>query len=403
MSKWYAATGLNGGAPEALEMVPNPGDYTDLVTGDNCFVLQAGLYTRIYQYDEALADAEDFFGTIIIPDGNVSGTGAWKEKRTTGLMTFWAGTVANHIDAVITEAGGVVSLDFECTGSIPGIGIWSDGLNEIPIQSVTLSHGSDSAPTANYLYILSGDRETIVTGSEWPATEHVKISYCLVPSAAHVAADGAYILQNWNDGNETNGMGHLSSIGENIRLTQNGAHWNSGVAGNGATDNYITIDTGTTPDSAYFLSTAGVCFQMHRHIVPAKNSTTVDDIHVVNNYGAGNAYTAINDIRDIEVDAVNGSLTNKYYNIVFWMVANKAGEYAPIMMNMPTGSYNGLSNAINDVDGYDVYDIPREFKEDSATGFLVCRITFRQTASAITVHNTTDLLDVPLAQPRAQP
>jgi hypothetical protein len=61
------------------------------------------------------------------------------------------------------------------------------------------------------------------------------------------------------------------------------------------------------------------------------------------------------------------------------------------MANMPTGSYVGLSSAINDVDGYDVYDIPREFKNESATGFLVCRITFRQTATAITVHNTTDL------------
>jgi hypothetical protein len=61
------------------------------------------------------------------------------------------------------------------------------------------------------------------------------------------------------------------------------------------------------------------------------------------------------------------------------------------MMNMPSGSYVGLSSAIQDVDGFDVYDIPREFKEESSTGFLVCRITFRQTASAITVHNTTDL------------
>jgi len=386
--RWYAATGINGGDDNALDKVPNPGDYTDLQTGDKCFVMTNDLYTRIYEYDEDLTDAEDFFGTIQIPDGNVSGSGAWKEKRTTGLMTFWAGTVANHINATISEDGGVVSLDFICTGDIPGIGIWSDDLNEIPIQSVTLNHGSDTSPTANYVYILPDARDTLIVGSSWPATEHVKISYCLVPSAAHVASDGAYILQNWNDGNETSGMGHLSSMGENIRLTQNGAHYHSGCAGNGLTDGYITIVTDDTPDSAYFLSTAGVCFQMHRHTVPAYNSQT-QAIHIVNAYGT--PYKSINDIRDETVDAANNSLTNKYYNVVFWQVANKGGEYAPVMMNMPTGVYVQLANAITDVDGYDVYDIPHEFKEDSATGFLLCRITFRQTATGITVHNTTDL------------
>jgi hypothetical protein len=110
---------------------------------------------------------------------------------------------------------------------------------------------------------------------------------------------------------------------------------------------------------------------------------------IVNAYN--DAYKQVNDIRDEEVDSINGSLTNRYYNIVFWQVANKAGEYAPVMMNMPSGSYVGLDSAINDVDGFDSYDIPRQYKEDSATGFLLCRITFRQTTTAITVHNTTDL------------
>jgi hypothetical protein len=388
MAKWYAATEVNGGGDDTLEMVPNPGDYTDLVTGDKAFVMINNLNTRIYEYDEDLADAEDFFGIITIPNGNVSGTGAWKEKRITGLMSFWAGTIANHFDALVTEAGGVVSVDFEGTGSIPGLGIWSDDLIAIPIQSVTLDHGSDVAPTANFIYILRSDPTVLVANSEWPVDEHIKVTYCLVPSAAHVAAEGAYINHNWNEGNELSGMGHLSSMGENIRLTQDGAHWHVGCAGNGATDDYITIVTDDTPDSAYFVTAAGVCFQMHRHTVPAFNSQT-DHMHIVNAYGE--AYKAANDIRDETVDSANGSLNNKYYNVVFWQVANKSGEAAPVMMNMPSGSYTGLNNAINDVDGYDVYDIPRQFKEDSSTGFLICRITFRQTSSAITVHNTTDL------------
>jgi hypothetical protein len=388
--KWYAATETTGD-DSALDMVPNPGAYTDLSTGDKCFALVGNLHLRIYEYNEASTETEDVFGLLVIPDGNVSGTGAWEQVRTSGIITTLAGSFANQIHGLVTESGGTVSLDFEGNGSIPGLGIWSDELVSVPIQSVELNAGTDDAPTANYVHILKADPVTLVTDTSWPATEHIKVAYVLIPSAAYVASDGAYVNQNWNDGNESNGMGHRTAMGENIRLTMDGAHWHSGVAANGATDGYITIDTGDTPDSAYFLSTAGVCFQMHRHTVPAVDTGNGSDMHVVNNYGVGNAYTAISDIRDIEVDAINGSLTNKYYNVVFWMVANKGGEYAPLMMNMPTGSYNGLQNAINDVDGFDVYDIPREFKEESTTGFLVCRITFRQTASAITVHNTTDL------------
>jgi hypothetical protein len=386
--KWYSATEMTGD-DSALDMVPNPGDFTDLSNGDKCFVLVNNLHLRIYEYNTTSEVADDFFGLSLIPADNATGQGTWLQVRTSGLITTLAGSFANQIHGLVTESGGTVSLDFEGDGSIPGLGIWSDELVSVPIQSVELNAGTDEAPTANFVHILKADPTVLVTDTEWPATEHIKVAYILCPSAAYVAADGAYINQNWNDGNEPNGMGHRTMMGENIRLTMDGAHWHSGVAGNGLTDGYITIDTDDTPDSAYFLSTAGVCYQMHQHTIPAKDTENGSDIHVVNAFGE--PYKPIHDIRDIEVDALNGSLTNKYYNVVFWMVANKSGEYAPVMMNMPTGSYVGLSSAINDVDGFDVYDIPREFKEESSTGFLVCRITFRQTASAIVVHNTTDL------------
>jgi hypothetical protein len=281
MSKWYAATEMTG-VPESLDNVPDPGDFTDLSTGDKCFVLVGNLHLRIYEYDATSTETDDLFGLSLIPADNATGQGAWEQVRTSGIITTLAGSFANQIHGLVTESGGTVSLDFEGNGSIPGLGIWSDELVSVPIQSVVLDHGTDDAPTGNYVHILKADPTVLVTNHEWPATEHIKVAYILCPSAAHVASEGVYINQNWNDGNEPNGMGHRTLMGENIRLTMDGAHWHSGVAANGATDGYITIVTGDTPDSAYFLSTAGVCYQMHRHIVGAKNTTSVDDIHVVN-------------------------------------------------------------------------------------------------------------------------
>jgi len=72
-------------------------------------------------------------------------------------------------------------------------------------------------------------------------------------------------------------------------------------------------------------------------------------------------------------------------------VANKSGEYTPIMCNLPTGSYNNLSDAQADLDGYDVLTMPREFNLDSSTGYLICRMTIRKTGGNWTHKGTTDL------------
>jgi len=389
--KWFAASNVTPADPNSLqEVVPQDGDYTDLETGDKCFVI-VNENTRIYIYDETNAESEDFYLTIVIPTANVSGTGAWKEKRMTGIISFFQGTTANTFDALVTEDGGTVSLNFEASGSNPGLGIYNNEFVTIPIQSVELTVGTDEAPQTNHIYLLGSDPTVLVAGTtgHWPAEFHIKIAYCLVPSAAYVAANGCYINQNWNDGSRGGDLGHLAHITENIRLTQKGAIWHSGVDANGGTEGYITIDTGPTPDEISFQSTSGLAYEMHVHEIPAYNTDNGDNILVVNSSTA--AYRAIQDISDEVEDSLGGSLNNKYYNIVFMGVANKTGEYAPLLMNMPGGSYNSALNAQRDVDGYDNYSLPLEFVNESSTGFLICRITFRNQGGNLSVENTTDL------------
>jgi hypothetical protein len=256
-----------------------------------------------------------------------------------------------------------------------------------------LTAGSDDSPTGNYVYILETDVNALVVDtSDWPAEEHIKVCYVLVPSAAHVEAQGAYIVQNWNDHRAgTNLQGHLSHITETIRLTMGGAYWHSGVSPNGDTAGYLTI-VDNTPDEMYIKATSGLVYQMHKHTIPAFDSSGPDDFHVVNS--STSDYRELSNLGLEVEDSEGGSLSGKYYNVVLWGVANKTSEYTPMMINMPSGSYNTLAGALADSSGYDNYSIPREFRQESTTGYLVCRMTIRNNTAGggtFTLEDTVDL------------
>jgi hypothetical protein len=302
---------------------------------------------------------------------------------TDAFFNFFNGTILESFDALATSNGTIVT--FTVTNQAGGdlTMRFSDGATTLSTPATidsdtgTVSIGTNSAPVMNYLYITQANKILEVSTSGFPTTEeHIKISTFFLPSATYVQADGPYITQNWNDHIAgTDGQGHLSHIAERSR--RDGAYWQSGVDANGtdqlAATSYIDY---VSASEAYFKTTAGVIFQMHRHTVDAFDSRVgVGDIHVVN--WDGTSYNGIHNLDDIVTDANGVSLINKYYNIVFWGVANKSGEYTPIMCNLPTGSYNNVSDARADLDGYDVLSIPSAFNTESSTGFLICRITLR--------------------------
>jgi prefoldin subunit 5 len=311
-------------------------------------------------------------------------------------LDFFNGTFLESFDALVTSNGTVITMSLEQSGGGDLTAVFSSGRITIDCdpspQTIALTAGTDSSPQANYIYVLESTGVLTKNTSQWPSAEHVKVGYFLVPSATRVQSDGGcYINQNWNDHRQgTDNQGHLSHLCEAIRLTMDGANWHSGVAGNGDAGTWLVI-TGS-PNEVYFKSTAGVAYQMHTHTVPAWNMQTGDDLHVVN--WNGDAYHQITDIASITADANGASLSNKYFNLVFWGTANKTGEYSPLMCNLPTGSYNILSQALTDTESYDVTSIPLEFTKDSTIGFLICRLTLRYSGTTWTLHSTTDLRGV---------
>lgn len=311
-------------------------------------------------------------------------------------LAFFNGTFLESFDALAISDGATVTMTLEQSGTGNLTMSFSSGrstLNCTPAATIVLTAGTDPSPEANYVYVLESTGVLTQDTSGWPAVEHIKVAYFLVPSATFVQTAGCYINQNWNDHRKnTNDQGHLAHLCEAIRLTMDGARWHEGVSPNGDGGTYI-VTTGS-PDEVYFKSTAGVAFQMHKHTLPAVNMQTGDHCHVVNWYQ--DAYRVITDLASIVADSTDGTLLNKYYNLTFWGTANKTGEHSPIMCNLPTGSYNLLADAISDKDGYDVTAIPYEFTKESTIGFLICRLTFRLVApDNFTLVNTVDLRGVP--------
>jgi hypothetical protein len=315
--------------------------------------------------------------------------------------SFFNGSFVESFDALVTSNGTVITMSLEKSGTGDLTMRFSDGDTVLdctdPVQTIALTVGTDTVPQANYIYIPQSTKVLTKSTATWPVTEHIKVGYFLVQSATKVQADGALINQNWNDHRTgTDNQGHMTHMAETIRLTMGGASWHSGVDG-ATSGNYVSIVTNVgTPDNVYFTTTAGVSYQMHRHTIPAVDTSGTDDIHVVN--WNGTPYNEIQDIADIVADSLGVSLTNRYYNLVFWGVANKSGEYSPVMCNLPTGSYSVLSAALNDSSGYDVTSIPREFVHESTTAFLICRLTFTQSAASggtWTLEGTKDLRGIP--------
>lgn len=338
-------------------------------------------------------DTSDFDGIF---DSGTTNVQLMADQLDDGLFlvaSFFNGVIVETFDALVTESEGTVTLNIQASPTGDLNIRFSDGwalLDCTPAATINLTVGTDSNPTTNYIYVLQSTKALTKSTSNWPSEEHAKVAFLLVPSATEVGAEGCYINQNWNDHVAgTDDQGHLTHITETIRLTMGGANWHSGVAGNATAGAYIEI-TGTSPSVVEFISAAGVAYQMHKHIIPALDMSGANDCRVVN--WNGDAYHAVSDLASITADSTGSSLSNKYFNLVFWGVANKTGEYSPLMCNLPNGSYVGGGNAIIDADGYDVTNIPHEFAHDSTTGFLICRLTCHQTPSGTWILvNTTDL------------
>lgn len=245
-------------------------------------------------------------------------------------------------------------------------------------DTVTLTAGTDTVPIKNYVFIPESTKTLTANTTGFPSAEHTPVGTCVCQTAASMATQGAYAVHAWTDHIVTsNDQGHLADL--NYWIRQQSATWQSGVAAT-ITDGAATFDVSTT---------AGVVLQLHPHAMPAFDTSGASFVLVPNDNGG--AYTQYSNLTTILTDESGGTLSGKYYNLVLWGVVSEDTGDCQLMVNVPTGSYNNSSNALDDVDNTAVFTIPGEFR---GVGFLIARICMRNQSGAagtFTEQQTFDL------------
>jgi hypothetical protein len=313
-------------------------------------------------------------------------------KNLTDYADFYNGSFLETFNATTTSDGSTVTVHLGNKANSGDLTMrFSAGdVTLTAPTSTALTAGSDISPTENYVYIPVDTQVLTVSTNHWPhEQEHIKVAYFLVPSASFVQSNGTYINQNWNDAaTDDVGQGHMTHLAERSRYL--GAAYHSGMDGNGDGATYV-VRTDAAPDTVYVKTVSGVVYQMHEHDVPAYDTSGSDAFLIPNS--SVNVYESGSDLYNFLVDSDGDSMSDKYYNLILWAVANKGGEYAPLMVNLPSCSYNTQSAAEQDTSGCDIFTIPAEFARQSGTGFLIARLTMKHTitGSDLELISTTDL------------
>ena len=302
-------------------------------------------------------------------------------------LGFYNGTFVEGFDAFVVSDGVTVTLELERGNGGGDLTMrFNDAYTTLdctPKQSIALTAGTATVPQFNYIYIPQSTKVLTVSTSGFPtAEEHIRVADVYIQTAALVNTDGTLLNRNWNDHNaDVNNQGHLAHIGEWIR--QQNATYVSGLGGNGTSD-YVDIAVG----DVRFKMEGGIGYQLHRHVIPAKDTTVTggDDIHVMND--SITPFKQITNLFDITLDSTGTAIgTNKYFNLIFIVALNKTGEHEPLGVKLPSGSYTSLTDAQNDVLGYDDFSLPVSFKTNA---LMICRLTFQMKATWV-YHSTTDL------------
>jgi hypothetical protein len=292
----------------------------------------------------------------------------------TSQLDFFNGSILETTRLVVMSNGTTVTLSLDQAGGGDLTLIFSDGFSifdTTPAITVTLTPGSDTSPQTNYVYILQSNKTLTVSTSGWPSEEHAPISIVILQSAATTQTENALVVHLWHDHVQgSDEQGHYSHIGRWIR--QHSATYESGVA------QTFTITTNAgVPDNLDFATTAGEVYQMHLHAVPAFDTATGTNVHVVND--SVSPYTPVTDLADLLTDSAGGSMSGKYFNLVIWASVSEEMDETHLFINLPSGSYNKLGDAIDDVSGFTDFTIPDDFK---GTAFLISRLTLRHQAAS---------------------
>jgi len=225
--------------------------------------------------------------------------------------------------------------------------------------NVTLTAGSDTSPTLNYVYIPDSTKTLTASTAGWPAEQHVPVGTFFVQSAGSVQTDAPYKEHAWTDHmTGGDGQGHISHLNKWIRNQH--ATWLSGSAPTFA---------GSGTGSITFSATSGTVLQLHEHSVQAFGSPA--EVRVIND--SVTPYVSMTDLVNATLDSTGASLQGRTFALTIWGSVNETTGSSKLFMNLPSGSYSSSSPDLvrTDASKYTDYSIPDEFK---GTGFLIHRL-----------------------------
>lgn len=312
-------------------------------------------------------------------EANLSGVSPYNTT-----VNFHNGTFREPFDFRVISDGTTIKGYIEPTDGHPDLtAMLSDGLftfDTSPADTIVLNAGTDDIFQTNYVYVLQSTKLLTVSTSGFPTTEYIPVAVLELASPSLTVLVDAIRNQNINNFIQRvdNNMGMLHTIGDRIRIMD--AVW--GRVGCEAT-------LSGTPSNLYASVTEGIVYQMSRQTYIAKDMSGGDIAFIVND--PIKPYDTTSNFNTITTDALGGSINNVWTNIVLWGVANKSGEISQLMCNLPTGTYNSESNAVDDLLNYSVYDIPDKFR---GVGFLIGRFTFRKSGTTYTYNPSVGYLDL---------
>jgi hypothetical protein len=345
-----------------LYLSTTPGEFTETPPESPDYIVFLGTCGRVDAVNGEI-DAK------IIPRNN-----------TQSVIKIFNGAVLEDTSTSVSSDGADITLSYEKSGGGDLSLFFDAGFYEFdstPAATVTLTPGTDTVPTLNYVFIPDSTKVLTANTTGFPSEQHVPVATVLCQSALSAQTDGVFKMHAWTDHlSGSDDQGHLSHVNSWIR--NQAATWISGV------DPTTTIVTnGGAIDNVYFSSASGIILQLHDHTFPALDMQTSDPIWIINDFTT--KYDRLTDLSALNTDSEGNTLrtNNTFYSIVIIGIVSEDTTDCKYMANAPSGFYTNQTDAINDPNGYNNYTIPSDF---TGTGFLIARVVLRyQTSSSGTI------------------
>lgn len=245
---------------------------------------------------------------------------------------------------------------------------------------IALVWGTVDNPTLNNIYIdVNGGNPVLsVTSSNFPA-DGIKVATAYVADENYHTDSSFISFQRYNnsiDGSVS--AGWISRSGERIRK-EGSKYQKPGL------DPTVYIGTnGAGIDTLKVSHNSGLAYQFNLQTIPANDG---GGYLLVNDPNSPNGIRVINDLSEIDVDANGNTLrdNNTRYGLNLFINVSSGDYGGKILVTTPQNSYSTNQNAIDDVSGYAITNVPNMFEQ---TAIRWCRVVVNySTASGGTITN----------------